>query len=270
MAPQQQEATAKASKDSASERQDQILRQLRTSPFVSVSDLVQRLGVSDMTVRRDLKTLSSRGEVTIVHGGASLPHSSHGSADFSRRATKLSQAKHRIAEAAQRFIAERGVVAVDAGTTAFAVVNELPQDFRGTVITHSVPVLQHMLSFPNARVLALGGELLIESQALVGPRTVEGLAGMKADTLFLGAAAVDADGIYVTTDIERPVKQALIESSSLVVLVADHEKFGGSAAVRLVDFSSIDVIITDAVPTGDIDARLRAAGVEVVVCPGAS
>ena len=57
---------------------------------------------------------------------------------------------------------------------------------------------------------------------------------------------------------------------ALVVLVADHEKFGGSAAVRLVDFSSIDVIITDAVPTGDIDARLRAAGVEVVVCPGAS
>ncbi|WP_415854185.1 DeoR/GlpR family DNA-binding transcription regulator [Sinomonas sp. G460-2] len=256
----------KSSRDSARARQDQILRQLRSSPFVSVSELVQQLGVSDMTVRRDLKNLSNRGEVNIVHGGASLPHSAHGTADFSRRARRLSEAKHKIAVAAQEYIPDRGVIAIDAGTTAFAVVNELSADFRGTVITHSIPVLQHMLSFPNASVLGLGGELLIESQALVGPRTVEGLAGLKADTLFLGAAAIDAAGIYVTTDIERPVKKALIESASLVVLVADHEKFNGSAAVRLVDFSAVDVVITDAAPGPDVDNRLKAAGTDVIVC----
>ena len=260
------EAGARASRESAQERQDQILRQLRSSPFVSVSQLVQNLGVSDMTVRRDLKSLSARGEVNVVHGGASLPYGTHGTADFSRRAKRLSEAKRKIAEAAQAYVPERGVIAVDAGTTAFAVVHELPQEFSGTVISHSIPVLQHMLSVPKARVLGLGGELLIESQALVGPRAVEGLAGLKADVLFLGAAALDPDGVYVTTDIERPVKEALIASASLVVLVADHEKFSVSAAVRLVDFSAIDVVITDAPPRQDVGLRLKAAGTDVVVC----
>ncbi|BCT74249.1 glycerol-3-phosphate regulon repressor [Sinomonas cyclohexanicum] len=260
------EAGARASKESARERQDQILRQLRSSPFVSVSELVQNLGVSDMTIRRDLKTLSARGEVNVVHGGASLPYGTPGTVDFSRRAKKLSEAKRKIAQAAQAYIPERGVIAVDAGTTAFAVIHEMSPEFRGTVISHSIPVLQHMLSMPNARVLGLGGELLIESQALVGPRAVEGLAGLKAAVLFLGAAAVDADGVYVATDMERPVKMALIDSASLVVLVADHEKFSGSAAVRLVDFSAIDVVLTDAPPRQDVSLRLKAAGTEVVVC----
>lgn len=249
----------------AGERHAEILRQLHSSPFVSVTDLVAKLGVSDMTIRRDLKQLSSAGEVQVVHGGASLAHSTLRTADFFGRAQHHSAAKQQIAEAAQQFIAVDSIIAMDAGTTAFAVINALPAGFRGTVITHSVPVLQHMLSLPHVKVLGLGGELVADSQALVGPRAVEGLAGLRADVFFLGAAAVSHDGIYVSTDIERPIKQAFMSSSTRVVLLADHGKMTTTAAVRLSGFDQIDVAITDRMPPEQVLGALERKGTQLIV-----
>lgn len=249
----------------AGERQAEILRQLHHSPFVSVTELVSKLGVSDMTVRRDLKQLSRAGEVQVVHGGASLIHSTLRTADFSGRAQQYSDAKRRIADAAQRFIGRDSIIAIDAGTTAFAAVTALPADFRGTVITHSIPVLQHMLSLPQVKVLGLGGELVADNQAMVGPRAVEGLANLRADVFFLGAAAVDDDGVYVATDIERPIKQAFISSSSKVVLLADHGKLSLTAAVRLTGFDQIHVAITDSMPSAQVRLALDKAGTELIV-----
>lgn len=252
---------------SAGERQDDIMRLLQSSPFVSVTDLVNRFGVSDMTIRRDLRHLSQAGEVQVVHGGASLVHSTFRTADFAARAQLFSDAKQRIAVAAQRFVHADAIIAVDAGTTTFATVAALPSTFSGTIITHSVPVLQHMLSHPQVRVLGLGGELVAESQAMVGPRTVEGLSDLRADIFFLGAAAIAAEGVYVATDIERPIKRAFMAAASQVVLLADHGKLTSSAAVRLGGFSQIDAAITDKNPPKSVIAALKEAGTELIIAP---
>ena len=250
---------------SAGERQNEIMRLLQSSPFVSVTDLVNRFGVSDMTIRRDLRQLSRAGEVQVVHGGASLVHSTFRTADFSGRAQLASDAKRKIAVAAQQFVSAEAIVAVDAGTTTFAAVAALPNNFSGTIITHSVPVLQHMLSYPQVTVLGLGGELVAESQAMVGPRTVEGLSNLRADVFFLGAAAIAAEGIYVATDIERPIKRAFMGAASQVVLLADHGKLTSSAAVRLGGFSQVDVAITDKTPPASVIAALKEAGTELII-----
>lgn len=250
---------------SAGDRQADIMRLLQRSPFVSVTDLVNRFGVSDMTIRRDLRQLSKAGEVQIVHGGASLVHSTFRTADFAGRAQLSSDAKQKIAVAAQRFVPADAIVAVDAGTTTFAAIAALPVSFSGTIITHSVPVLQHMLSHPQVTVLGLGGELVAESQAMVGPRTVEGLSNLRADVFFLGAAAIAAEGIYVATDIERPIKRAFMASASTVVLLADHGKLTSSAAVRLSGFTQVDVAITDKNPPPSVIAALEEAGTELII-----
>lgn len=250
---------------SAGDRQADIMRLLQRSPFVSVTDLVNRFGVSDMTIRRDLRQLSKAGEVQIVHGGASLVHSTFRTADFAGRAQLSSDAKQKIAVAAQRFVPADAIVAVDAGTTTFAAIAALPASFSGTIITHSVPVLQHMLSHPQVTVLGLGGELVAESQAMVGPRTVEGLSNLRADVFFLGAAAIAAEGIYVATDIERPIKRAFMASASTVVLLADHGKLTSSAAVRLSGFTQVDVAITDKNPPPSVIAALEEAGTELII-----
>ena len=249
----------------AVERQNEIMRLLQSAPFVSVTELVARFGVSDMTIRRDLRHLSQAGEVQVVHGGASLVHSTFRTADFAGRAQVSSSAKHKIALAAQRFVSEHSIVAVDAGTTTFAAVAALPAEFSGTIITHSVPVLQHMLSHPQVTVLGLGGELVADSQAMVGPRTVDGMANLRADVFLLGAAAIAEKGIYVATDMERPIKRAFMSAASKVILLADHGKLTSSAAVHLSDFSQVDTAITDMVPPSAVLAALEKAGTELII-----
>ncbi|OZM78147.1 DeoR family transcriptional regulator [Pseudonocardia sp. MH-G8] len=216
-----------------------------------------------MTVRRDLKQLAEAGELRVVHGGASLPHGTLRTADFSSRAQHEREAKRRIARQATELVRPAATIAVDAGTTVFELVAALPDTFRGCVITHSVPVLQHMLHLPAARVIGLGGELLADSQALVGALTVQALTGLRAEVVFLGVAAVNERGLYVATDLERPTKLALMEAADRVVLLADHSKFSGSAPVRLAPLDAVDVLVTDAVLPAPAAEAAERAGVAV-------
>lgn len=237
---------------SAPERRRSILNAVGDAGFVSVTELTQRLGVSDMTVRRDLRKLSLQGKVRIVHGGVSALTTSPHSPAFAGRAEEHARGKRAIGEAVARELPLRATIAVDAGTTTYTVVQALPDSFSGTVVTHSVPVMQLMLNRGLGRVVGLGGDLLPESQAFVGPRTVDAVSGLRVQTLLLGAAAVDERGIYVSTDNERPTKLALMSIADRVVLLVDSSKFRASAPVHLCGWDAISAVVTDAPPPDDV------------------
>lgn len=247
--------------DSAPARRRSILDALRVSGFVSVADLTRDLGVSDMTIRRDLRKLEQSGEVRVVRGGVSVPHGPLHAPAFVSRAGVAAEAKRRIAEAAVGLIGPADSIAIDAGTTTYALAEALPDDFLGSVVTHSVPVIQLMLNRGSGRVVGLGGDVLPESQAFVGPMTVDAAAGLRVRTLFLGAAAVDDRGVYVATDIERPTKQALIDIADQVVLLADHTKFTTSAPVLLCPWNRVATVVTDQPPSRSISDQLTRTGV---------
>lgn len=247
-------------------RHDAIMQRLHAAGFASITDLSNALGVSDMTIRRDLRRLSETGELRIVHGGASLPHGTLRTADFARRAGQEARSKQRIAERAAMLVDSASTVAIDAGTTAYELATHLPADFRGSLITHSVPVVQHMLGRSAARVVVLGGELLADSQALVGDITIQALAGLRADIFFLAAAAINPGGVYVSANVERPTKQALINACDRVVLLADHTKFSASAPVHLTTFETVHTVVTDKAPQPEVARALSNAGVELLIC----
>ena len=232
--------------EGAPARRQAILKAVKSAGFLSVLDLSQQLGVSDMTVRRDLRRLERHGEVRVVHGGVSLPSGSGHSPAFAGRAELHADGKARIGRAAAAVFTDNATIAVDAGTTTYAAVQAIPEDFAGTVVTHSVPVMHALLAQPRIRVVGLGGELLRESQAFVGPRTVEAAQGLRVQTLLLGAAAADEHGVYIATDNERPTKQALMALARHVVLLADTTKFTSPAHVLLCDWTHIHTVITDA------------------------
>jgi DeoR/GlpR family transcriptional regulator of sugar metabolism len=250
----------------APERRQSILDAVDSSGFVSVTELASRLGVSDMTVRRDLRKLARNGLVRMVHGGASAVRSALHPPEFTGRAEEYAQSKQAIGEAVVADLDPRAVVAVDAGTTTYAAVQALPLDFLGTVVTHSIPVMQLALARGLGSVVGLGGELLHSSQAFIGPRTVEATKGLRVDTLLLGAAAVDTHGVYVFTDIERPTKLALMGIARRTLLLIDSSKFETSAPVLLCDWDAITGVVTDAEPTPDLARRLTALpdGIRVV------
>ncbi|MBM6404878.1 DeoR/GlpR transcriptional regulator [Phycicoccus sp. CSK15P-2] len=249
---------------SAPHRRAWIVDRLRETGFISVASLTSDLGVSDMTVRRDLRKLEDRGEVRVVHGGVSLRHGPLHDPAFAGRSGLQADAKDAIAREASRLVSHTDILAVDAGTTAYAVARALPSDFAGTVVTHSVPVIQLLLRRDRVRVVGLGGELLHESQAFAGQMAVDAIRSLRVGTLFLGAAAVDERGVYVATDNERPTKLALIDIADRVVLLADRTKFTAAAPVLLCPLDRIDLLVTDEPLPADARDPLRDASIPVL------
>ncbi|MBO8192293.1 DeoR/GlpR transcriptional regulator [Streptomyces oryzae] len=247
----------------AAGRRAHILERVQASGFVSVADLVADLGVSDMTIRRDLRRLSADGDVRVVRGGISLPHATLRTSEFISRAHSSAEAKKRIAARAAELVHEDDVVAVDAGTTTFGVVAHFPPAFTGTVVTHSVPVIQQLLHLPGARVVGLGGELYPPSQAFVGATTVEQAQRLRMRLFFLGAAAVDERGVYVEADVERATKLALMEPADEVVLLVDAAKFSSTAPVRLCGLDRLTSLVTDERPPARVARELERHGVHV-------
>ncbi|MFQ6171560.1 DeoR/GlpR family DNA-binding transcription regulator [Oryzobacter sp. R7] len=243
---------------SAPERRRRILESVEHAGFVSVTELTRRLGVSDMTIRRDLRKLAGEGRVRVVHGGVSGLRPALHSPAFTSRAHEHAPGKQAIGMVAARSLSPSATVAIDAGTTTYAAMQALPEDFRGTVVTHSVPVMQLALARGMSRLVGLGGELLLDSQAFIGPRTVESMRGLRVDTLFLGAAAADEHGIYVSTDHERPTKLALMSIAQRTVLLVDESKFAASAPVLLCGWDAISGVVSDVPPPPSLTRRLEA------------
>lgn len=253
--------------DSAPHRRQAILDAVGDEGFVSVTALSKVLGVSDMTVRRDLRKLEKQGRVRVVHGGVSPLSGSGHSRAFSGRAELQAASKRAIGRVAASQVPPGGTVAIDAGTTTYAAMQALPSDFSGTVVTHSIPVMQLLLSRATTRAVGLGGELLSESQAFVGSRTVAATEGLKVSTFFLGAAAVDANGVYVATDNERPTKLALMDIADDVTLLIDSTKFTSNAPVLLCGWERISALITDDEPPADVNEATRRHGIRTILVP---
>lgn len=241
-------------------RRARIKRDVLKDGFRSVRSLTEQLGVSDMTIRRDLRRLEDEGAVRIVHGGASLP----AGPDYRERGQSEPDAKSVIGRYAASLIPPGSTVLMDAGTTVAAVAEALPDDFSGYVITHSVPVIDLLLERP-VPVHCLGGELRPESRAMIGPTTVENLQKVSAQVLLLGAAAINEQGVFVDKDLERGTKTAFIESSQRVILVVDHTKFTRFSPVLLAPLEVIDEVVTDAEPPAVLAERLRALGIRIHV-----
>ncbi|MDQ0213481.1 DeoR/GlpR family DNA-binding transcription regulator [Arthrobacter bambusae] len=253
-----------------SSRQTEIINRLGKHGFVSTAELAASLAVSDMTIRRDTRDLATRGIVKVVHGGVSLPHGALHTTDFAERASNESDGKERIAIACQALISPRETIIIDAGTTCFEVAHQLPNDFQGTIITNSAPVIQQGLQFKSARTICLGGELLQDSQAFAGDMTVAAVTRLRAQKTFLGVAALHADGLYVDRDLELPVKRALIRAADHVVVVATSGKMNHPAIVHLMDFDAVDTLVTEAPLPPAIAKALAGANVRVITADQAA
>jgi DeoR family glycerol-3-phosphate regulon repressor len=140
-------------------------------------------------------------------------------------------------------------VALDAGPSAVELARALPAGFTGSVITHSMPVMQLLAERGNGlsgpRLVALGGELTRTRQALVGPATLDAIAGLRARTFFLEAVAVDVRGTYACTTAEARVSRALADIADHVVLLAPRSAFICSAPALVTGLDRLSAVVTD-------------------------
>ncbi len=256
--------------DGGAQRRDRLLARLREVNVLSVTDLARELGVSHMTVRRDLHRLETAGEVRTVHGGVGLATTDRGGG---RPGSCRGRAgPRRVARWAARLVGDGDTVALDAGPSALELARALPDGFAGSVITHSLPVMQllaeHSIGPAGPRLVALGGELGPARQAFTGPTTTDAIAGLRARIFFLDAAAVDGRGTYACSTAEARVARALADIADEVVLLVTQEAFTGSAPALVAGLGRCTVAVTDGPPPAPLAAALRCAGVGVHVATG--
>jgi len=225
-----------------------ILDRVRTEGAVRVSDLAHDLGVSDMTVRRDLDILHERGLVEKVHGGATaLTESPLFEPGFVAKAGLQQREKEAIAEAAARLVAPGTAVAVSAGTTTHALARRLA-DIQGlTVITNSVRVADVLYrTGQGQQTVVLTGGLRTPSEALVGPFAVAALRSVHVDLVFMGIHGMTVEAGFTTPNLqEAETDRALIDSGRQLVVLADHTKWGVIGISSIARLDEADVLVTD-------------------------
>ena len=248
------------------ERRRAILELVSHEGRVLVKDLAPQFATSQVTIRKDLEVLHSRGLVHRTHGGA-LPVSMGALLDPSlREKEKLHRKeKQRIGAAAARLVKEGESVILDSGTTTTAVARVL-REFRNlTVITNAVNIAAE-LAGTAIEVILTGGTLRENSFSLVGPLAEETLRRLSADIIFLGVDGFDVNfGLTTPNLLEAKVNRVMVEIAKQVVVVCDSSKFGRRSLSLIAPPSAVQRAITDnRIAKSDLHA-LEKAGIEVTL-----
>jgi DeoR/GlpR family transcriptional regulator of sugar metabolism len=243
----------------AQQRRSRILAELDRDGSVRVSDLVLKLGVSDMTVRRDLQALQHQGLLDKVHGGATArAEPSSLEPTFEVKSGRRLAEKEAIAARAAELVAPGSAIAVSAGTTTHAFARHLAEIPSLTVITNSVWVsdVLHRSSNDTLTVLLTGG-IRTPSDALVGPLAVAALAGLHLDTFFLGVHGMDPVAGFSTPNLlEAETNRAMLRASQRCVVLADSSKWGIVGLASMAALSDADTVVTDSGLPAQASARL--------------
>lgn len=247
-------------------RQEKIRFLLQKHGHLTVSELANEFGVSEMTIRRDLKQLASMGLVLREHGKAVYAQNPHASRDavFISRLGEAHKEKIAIAKIAVDLIQENESIILDSGTTTLAIALALNKEC--IVVTNSLPVVDVLRMRPEITTLLTGGEVQRPTYSLMGPMTRENLSGFNADKLFLAATGISAEkGLSTTSMAESEVKQAMINSAKEVILVAHSEKIDQIYYHTFAKWEKIRKFITDSSANPALVKKIESQGVEVIL-----
>ncbi|TDQ54187.1 DeoR/GlpR family DNA-binding transcription regulator [Actinorugispora endophytica] len=244
----------------AQQRRERILEEVRRHGGARVSDLVDALGVSDMTVRRDIADLARKGLVHRVHGGvAATGGRSTDEPGFLAKSALQTEQKAAIAREAVPLVSPGDSVALSAGTTTLALARELLAVADLTVVTNSLPVadLLHQSGRRDLTVVLTGG-VRTPSDALVGPVALGALTNLHVDWLFLGVHGIDEQaGLTTPNLLEAATNQAMVASARSAVVLADSTKWGVVGLSTIVHLDQVDVLVSDDGLSADARRLLR-------------
>ncbi|MGB9641472.1 MAG: DeoR/GlpR family DNA-binding transcription regulator [Anaerolineales bacterium] len=248
------------------ERHQVILDLLETHGSVTVNEMVERFGVSEMTIRRDLDILEKKGLLRRVHGGAVLDRGRSYEPPFISRAVENLDAKQRIGRVAASLIENGDSITLDVGTTTFEVAKNITGKQNLTILTPCLQIATLLAENPNIRLIVSGGIVRPGELSMVGHLAERTLQDFYVDKLFLGAAGVDLEAGLTEYNLEDTlVKQVMIKNAKQVILVADSSKLGRIAFTSIAPLSVVHTLVTDEAIDANWLARLRKLNLEVIL-----
>ena len=251
---------------SVSKRHKIILGELEKEGYVKVSDLSERLGVSTVTIRKDIAALENKKMLFRSHGSISLYSSLTNERHIDEKEKIMVDEKLRIGEAANRLLESNDRIIIASGTTVLAFANKININEPLTVITSSVKVSLSLCYRNNIDVIQLGGSMRKSSASVIG-REAEGLLdNISCNKLFIGVDGLDADFGLTTSNIgEAHLNQMMIRSALKVIVLTDSSKFGKRGFGKICDLSQIHHVITDSNASPSLVQLLREKGIEVTL-----
>jgi DeoR/GlpR family transcriptional regulator of sugar metabolism len=249
----------------AVDRRHRILEQVAEHQTIHINELAVELGVSEMTIRRDIGRLERDGFLRRTYGGATAHITRSMELLFNARALENAPAKRVIGMRAAEILAPERTMFIGIGSTTEQFAMFLPPRDDLIVVTGSLPVAS-LLGTRKGRVVVLGGSVLTDELACVGPVAAATVRRYRADLAVLGAAGMSARaGITELSDEAAEIQRLMIEQSERLVVLADGSKLGQTTMASVGPASSISLLITDTAAPEQELVELEALGVEIIV-----
>jgi DeoR/GlpR family transcriptional regulator of sugar metabolism len=254
------------------ERHQAIVDHLDAVGVCTYQDLAALLGVSEMTIRRDVDKLVKKRGLIKIFGGLQTAHAPDNlyESPIQPRAQIHRAEKEQIARVAIQQIKPHQTIFLDGSTTCIALARRVAKEMSGlTVVTHSALVSLELGQSTSNTIFHLGGQFDPASACCCGPTTEESSKRFFVDVAFFSTKGFLPDeGTFESSLATLRIKQIVAEQAARVILIVDHSKFGERALCKVLDIGQIHEVITDAgAPAADL-ASLERRGVTVRVGPG--
>lgn len=228
----------------AEERRQKLADIVRQKGFVPLPDLVDQMGVSESTVRRDLDFLHDAGILRRTHGGAIATAGGVGLSAFDERSQQEAQEKRNIGRYMASLIQDGETVLLDGGTTTLEVARHLVGRSL-QVVTNSLPIAQLFASGRDVDLVIIGGYVYPKTGVALGVLAQEAIRNLHVHRTVLSASGLTRRGLFNENLLLVETERAMMASSDEVNVVADHTKFGRTALTFLADWSAIHRVVVD-------------------------
>jgi len=248
------------------QRRQQILQLLVEYGSVHGSDLVERFGVSAVTIRADLNHIESQGLATRTHGGATLVRTPPPEQDIHEKDALNLPIKDAIGAHAARLVMPGDNIIIDSGSTTMTLARHLHGHRDITVMTNGLNVAWELSTAPGVELLLTGGLLRKQSLSLQGSQAEASLNPYGFDTVFLGVDGLDLQfGLTTHHEAEASLNHRMVDHARKVVVLTDASKFGRVSLHRIARLDQVHVVITDAGISSEYHEGLQRLGIEVIV-----
>lgn len=231
-----------------------------------MTDLSQRFGVSEVTIRADLHALAERNLIVRTHGGAVPANQGMTELALVLRRQRQVRQKWLIGQAGAAMIQNGDAVFLDSSSTSLAIAHQLNEHRHLTVVSNSLEVARELFDAPGVEVVLVGGILQRETASLIGGYGLEDLRRYNLQKGFFGAHGIDLDhGLTDVSGEEAAIKRPFVELCSQVIAVVDATKWGRSGVASFAKLNEIDCVISDHAAPTDLVNEVRAFGIELIL-----
>lgn len=252
------------------ERRNKIVEMVNAQGSVLVLDLSNLFGISEVTIRADLRLLEEKGLLTRFHGGAARAGSNLTEGDSQEvvledRYQLASDPKKRIAQAAATMISEGMTVILDSGSTTLLIAEELVRMTNITVITNSLPAAFTLSENKDITLVVCGGTVRHKTHSMHGTIAERSLQGISADLMFVGADGIDTTNGITTFNEGYSISGVMAAAAHKVVAVLDASKFNRRGFNQVLPMDKINCVITDDGISSEYLSEIKSIPIELQI-----